>query len=154
MVDVFDDYLAGSLTEKNIRKQAVLIYQVSVDTYRHSPRWLTHHPLQLMEEMNDNGFPLTTESNVLQAMIMKPTILNKASQLMGRKKKWVDNGKATHAPPPLTLGIGLRTSYQPASSPPRTGVAPTSATHPTVRQPQPCPCPLPLLTLCRGVCGH
>jgi hypothetical protein len=43
--------------------------------------------MQLMEEMNDNGFPLTTESNVLQAMIMKPTMLNKASQLMGRRKK-------------------------------------------------------------------
>jgi hypothetical protein len=47
--------------------------------------------------MNDNGFPLTTELNVLQALIMKPTILNRAQAMVGRKKKSVP---PTPTPPP------------------------------------------------------
>lgn len=67
MVDVFEEYFDKKVSEKMLRKQAVLIYQ-------------------LLEEMLDNGFPLTTEPNVLQAMIMKPTLVNKIVKTVARRK--------------------------------------------------------------------
>jgi AP-3 complex subunit mu len=37
---------------------------------------------QLLEEMNDHGYPLTTEPNALEAMIMKPTVISKIQQVV------------------------------------------------------------------------
>lgn len=33
--------------------------------------------VQLLEEMMDNGFPLTTEPSILKEMIAPPTVLNR-----------------------------------------------------------------------------
>eukprot|EP00049_Salpingoeca_infusionum_P022421 m.6591 g.6591 ORF g.6591 m.6591 type:complete len:414 (-) comp5176_c0_seq1:1366-2607(-) len=60
-----------TVTEKSIQKNAVLICQI-------------------LEEMIDNGFPLTIEPNVLEAMIMKPTIFNSVMKGVGRKKGFED----------------------------------------------------------------
>ena len=35
---------------------------------------------QLIEEMNDHGYPLTTEPNALECMIKKPTVISKLQQ--------------------------------------------------------------------------
>ncbi|EGD83139.1 hypothetical protein PTSG_03775 [Salpingoeca rosetta] len=67
IVSIFENYLGTAPKEKLVRREAVLLYQ-------------------LLEEVVDNGFPLTTEPNVLEALIMKPTVLNMALRGVGRKK--------------------------------------------------------------------
>eukprot|EP01147_Barroeca_monosierra_P004866 gene4865-6887_t len=67
ITQLFEYYLGKPATEKLVRKEAVLLHQ-------------------LLEEVVDNGFPLTTEPNVLEALIMRPTMLNKALRGVGRKK--------------------------------------------------------------------
>lgn len=48
------DYLGGNVDESAIKESFSLVYQ-------------------LLEEMMDNGYPLTTEPNALKAMIRPPT---------------------------------------------------------------------------------
>ena len=43
---------------------------------------------QLLEEMMDNGHPLTTEPNALKAMVMPPTVMGTLSSKL--------TGKVTH----------------------------------------------------------
>eukprot|EP00053_Salpingoeca_punica_P015543 m.143598 g.143598 ORF g.143598 m.143598 type:complete len:413 (-) comp16742_c5_seq2:365-1603(-) len=54
MVDTFNDYFAGTVTEKKLLNETVVVYQV-------------------LEEMLDNGFPLTTEANQLKDMVRPPS---------------------------------------------------------------------------------
>ncbi|EDQ91331.1 uncharacterized protein MONBRDRAFT_31560 [Monosiga brevicollis MX1] len=70
IVNVFEDYF-GTINDRVVHREAVMIYQ-------------------LLEEMNDNGFPLTMELNVLQEMIMKPTMLNRAQNAVGRRQRLSD----------------------------------------------------------------
>ncbi len=42
---------------------------------------------QLMDEMMDNGIPMTTEPNVLKTMIHPPTILGRVATSMGVSDK-------------------------------------------------------------------
>ena len=42
---------------------------------------------QIMDEMMDNGFPMTTEPNVLKTMISPPTILGRVANSMGVSDK-------------------------------------------------------------------
>jgi AP-3 complex subunit mu len=42
---------------------------------------------QLMDEMMDNGIPMTTEPNVLKTMIVPPTILGRVATSMGVSEK-------------------------------------------------------------------
>ncbi|KAK8457894.1 hypothetical protein SEVIR_3G266600v4 [Setaria viridis] len=55
--DVLTDYL-GDLNEDIIKDNFVIVYQI-------------------LDEMMDNGFPLTTEPNILKEMIAPPNIVNK-----------------------------------------------------------------------------
>jgi len=55
--DVLKDYL-GEVREDVVKENFVLLYQ-------------------LLDEMMDNGFPLTTEPNILKSMILPPTTLGK-----------------------------------------------------------------------------
>ncbi|ORX59464.1 clathrin adaptor, mu subunit [Hesseltinella vesiculosa] len=57
IIDVVTDYL-GDVSEASIRENFVTVYQ-------------------LLEEMMDYGYPLTTEPNALKEIIMPPTIINK-----------------------------------------------------------------------------
>jgi AP-3 complex subunit mu len=42
---------------------------------------------QLMDEMMDNGIPMTTEPNALKTMIVPPTILGRVATSMGVSEK-------------------------------------------------------------------
>lgn len=47
---------------------------------------LSHHPsspYQVLEEMMDNGFPLSTENNVLKELVAPPSNIKKAMKAMG-----------------------------------------------------------------------
>ncbi|ORZ25049.1 AP-3 complex subunit MU-1 [Absidia repens] len=57
IIDVLTDYL-GDISEASIRENFVIVYQ-------------------LLEEMMDYGYPLTTEPNALKEIIMPPTMINK-----------------------------------------------------------------------------
>ncbi|XP_058738466.1 AP-3 complex subunit mu-like [Vicia villosa] len=57
VADVINDYLGG-LNEDSIKDNFVIVYE-------------------LLDEMIDNGFPLTTEPNILQEMIAPPNIVSK-----------------------------------------------------------------------------
>ncbi|XP_039136761.1 AP-3 complex subunit mu isoform X1 [Dioscorea cayenensis subsp. rotundata] len=65
VVDVLTDYL-GALNEDLIKDNFVIVYE-------------------LLDEMMDNGFPLTTEPNILREMITPPNIVSKMlSVVMGK----------------------------------------------------------------------
>ncbi|KAF7805037.1 AP-3 complex subunit mu-like isoform X1 [Senna tora] len=57
VADVINDYLGG-MNEDLIKDNFVIVYE-------------------LLDEMIDNGFPLTTEPNILQEMIAQPNIVSK-----------------------------------------------------------------------------
>lgn len=57
VADVINEYLGG-LNEDSIKDNFVIVYE-------------------LLDEMIDNGFPLTTEPNILQEMIAPPNIVSK-----------------------------------------------------------------------------
>lgn len=57
VADVLSDYLGG-LNEDDIKDNFVIVYE-------------------LLDEMIDNGFPLTTEPNILREMIAPPNIVSK-----------------------------------------------------------------------------
>eukprot|EP01012_Entosiphon_sulcatum_P031780 TRINITY_DN4048_c0_g1_i1.p1 TRINITY_DN4048_c0_g1~~TRINITY_DN4048_c0_g1_i1.p1 ORF type:complete len:441 (+),score=88.40 TRINITY_DN4048_c0_g1_i1:32-1324(+) len=59
---LFTEYL-GTLTEDNLKDNFVTCYQ-------------------LLEEMVDNGFPVTTEPTVLKDLVPPPTVLNKLRNVM------------------------------------------------------------------------
>lgn len=63
VVDVFRDYF-NEVSEESIKENFITVYQ-------------------LMDEMMDNGIPMTTEPNVLKTMIMPPTILGRVATSMG-----------------------------------------------------------------------
>lgn len=44
---------------------------------------------QLLDEMLDNGFPLATESNILQELIKPPNILRTIANTVTGRSKWV-----------------------------------------------------------------
>ncbi|KAI8076765.1 Mu homology domain-containing protein [Halteromyces radiatus] len=63
IIDVLTDYL-GDISEASIRENFVTVYQ-------------------LLEEMMDYGYPLTTEPNALKEIIMPPTMINKVMTTVG-----------------------------------------------------------------------
>ncbi|KAI9029055.1 Mu homology domain-containing protein [Phycomyces nitens] len=63
IIDILTDYL-GDVSETSIRDNFVTVYQ-------------------LLEEMMDYGYPLTTEPNALKEIIMPPTIMNKVMTTVG-----------------------------------------------------------------------
>ncbi|KAI9311783.1 Mu homology domain-containing protein [Dichotomocladium elegans] len=63
IIDILKDYL-GDVSELSIRENFVTVYQ-------------------LLEEMMDYGYPLTTEPNTLKDIIMPPTILNRVINTVG-----------------------------------------------------------------------
>lgn len=72
VVDVFVDYF-GAVDEMSIKDNFSTCYQ-------------------LLEEMMDNGYPLTTEPNALKSMIMPPTVFGKVqSTLTGRSTAVADD---------------------------------------------------------------
>lgn len=71
VADVLTDYLGG-LNEDLIKDNFVIVYQ-------------------LLDEMMDNGFPLTTEPNILREMIAPPNIVSKVLSVMIGKSSNVSN---------------------------------------------------------------
>merc|ERR1712070_459412 len=67
--DVLKDYL-GEVREDVVKENFVLVYQ-------------------LLDEMMDNGFPLTTEPNILKSMILPPTTIGRMANSMG-----INSGKS------------------------------------------------------------
>ena len=61
VASVFENYFGKPISPDLIKENFTTVYQ-------------------LLEEMNDNGYPLTTEPNSLEAMIKKPTVLGKIQQ--------------------------------------------------------------------------
>ena len=62
IVDIFNDYF-GSVDETSIKENFSTCYQ-------------------LLEEMMDNGYPLTTEPNALKAMIKPPSVIGRATTII------------------------------------------------------------------------
>ena len=58
VADIFVDYFGSPADESAIKENFSTVYQ-------------------LLEEMLDNGWPLTTEPNALQAMIRPPSVMGK-----------------------------------------------------------------------------
>ena len=67
VVDVFRDYF-NEVSDESIKENFITVYQ-------------------LMDEMMDNGIPMTTEPNVLKTMIIPPTILGRVATSMGVSDK-------------------------------------------------------------------
>ena len=62
VADIFEDYFGSPIDDELVKENFSTVYQ-------------------LLEEMNDFGYPLTTEPNSLKAMIAPPTVLGKLAQL-------------------------------------------------------------------------
>mmetsp|Transcript_31012 Transcript_31012/g.50167 ORF Transcript_31012/g.50167 Transcript_31012/m.50167 type:complete len:415 (+) Transcript_31012:81-1325(+) len=62
-IEIFEDYF-GEVNEDAIKENFVTVYQ-------------------LLDEMLDNGLPLTTEPNVLKSMILPPSLANKIMASVG-----------------------------------------------------------------------
>ncbi|PIA38017.1 hypothetical protein AQUCO_02900099v1 [Aquilegia coerulea] len=71
VADVLKDYLVD-LNEDSIKDNFVIVYQ-------------------LLDEMIDNGFPLTTEPNILREMITPPTMVSKVLSVMTGNSSNVSN---------------------------------------------------------------
>ncbi|PSS26636.1 AP-3 complex subunit mu like [Actinidia chinensis var. chinensis] len=71
VADVLSDYLGG-LNEDLIKDNFVIVYQ-------------------LLDEMIDNGFPLTTEPNILRQMIAPPNIVSKMLSVVTGNRSNVSN---------------------------------------------------------------
>ncbi|KAJ9681709.1 hypothetical protein PVL29_017882 [Vitis rotundifolia] len=71
VADVLSDYLGG-LNEDVIKDNFVIVYE-------------------LLDEMIDNGFPLTTEPNILREMIAPPNIVSKVLGVMTGNSSNVSN---------------------------------------------------------------
>ncbi|KAL5700346.1 AP-3 complex subunit mu [Ranunculus cassubicifolius] len=71
VADVLSDYLDG-LNEDLIKDNFVIVYE-------------------LLDEMIDNGFPLTTEPNILREMIAPPNIVSKVLSVMTGNSSNVNN---------------------------------------------------------------
>ncbi|XP_072980060.1 AP-3 complex subunit mu [Typha angustifolia] len=71
LADVLTDYLGG-LNEDLIKDNFVIVYE-------------------LLDEMMDNGFPLTTEPNILREMIAQPNIVSKMLNVVTGKTSNVSN---------------------------------------------------------------
>ncbi|KAJ0974697.1 hypothetical protein J5N97_016662 [Dioscorea zingiberensis] len=84
VADVLTDYL-GSLNEDLIKDNFVIVYQ-------------------LLDEMMDNGFPLTTEGNILREMIAPPIIVSKMLSVVRGKSSNV----STMLPDATTFSIPWR----------------------------------------------
>jgi AP-3 complex subunit mu len=80
LLDVLQEYL-GDVTAGSIRDNFDVVYQVrnnygQVSMYR-------HYCFQLLEEMLDNGYPLTTEPNALRDIVMPPSFFKKILAVAG-----------------------------------------------------------------------
>eukprot|EP00252_Welwitschia_mirabilis_P024560 TRINITY_DN732_c0_g1_i3.p1 TRINITY_DN732_c0_g1~~TRINITY_DN732_c0_g1_i3.p1 ORF type:complete len:417 (+),score=65.34 TRINITY_DN732_c0_g1_i3:156-1406(+) len=71
VADILSDYVGG-LNEDNIKDNFVIVYQV-------------------LDEMMDNGFPLTTEPNVLKDMISPPNIMNRMLSVVTGGSSFMNN---------------------------------------------------------------
>lgn len=76
VLDIMGDYLGGNVDESAIKESFSLVYQ-------------------LLEEMMDNGYPLTTEPNALKAMIRPPTtfvrmVTAATGKVLGMKRVTLD----------------------------------------------------------------
>lgn len=71
VADVLADYLGG-LNEDLIKDNFVIVYE-------------------LLDEMMDNGFPLTTEPNILRELIAPPNIMSKMLSVVTGKSSNVNN---------------------------------------------------------------
>lgn len=78
IVDTFVDYF-GQASEKKLQQETVIVYQV-------------------LEEMLDNGFPLTTELNLLKEMVRPPTWMEILDPISGTKrvKETLPTGQLTN----------------------------------------------------------
>jgi AP-3 complex subunit mu len=67
IADTLDTYLKG-LNDENLRENFSIVYQ-------------------LLEELIDNGFPLTTERHVLEELVPPPTLENKVRSMLDAPKR-------------------------------------------------------------------
>jgi AP-3 complex subunit mu len=70
VVDTFQEYF-GEVSEEAIKENFVTIYQ-------------------LLDEMMDNGFPFTTEPNILKSMIVPPTMFNRVANMVSTRSNVVE----------------------------------------------------------------
>lgn len=87
-VDTLRDYL-GEISVTNLRDHFDIVYQVRILCARVTSRLeiiaeirLRCYP-KLLEEMLDDGYPLTTERNALRDIVLPPSLLNKILSLTG-----------------------------------------------------------------------
>lgn len=62
-----------------------MVYQVRLSSLVSHEKVLTSkfHPPQLLEEMLEEGYPLTTEANLLRDIVLPPTLLSKVLSAAG-----------------------------------------------------------------------
>ena len=86
LLDVLQEYL-GEVSAGTIRDNFDVVYQVSSGLRIVKTRPESH---QLLEEMLDNGYPLTTEPNALRDIIMPPSLFKKILAVAGTAGSVVD----------------------------------------------------------------
>ncbi|CAM0955754.1 unnamed protein product [Alopecurus aequalis] len=69
VADVLTDYL-GDINEDTIKDNFVIVYQI-------------------LDEMMDNGFPLTTEPNILKELVAQPNMVSKMLNIMTGKSSTI-----------------------------------------------------------------
>lgn len=95
VIEIMGDYFGGNVDEGAIKESFSLVYQ-------------------LLEEMMDNGHPLTTEPNALKAMIQPPTtfvrLVNATTgkvSLFGQRKGLCQWGSSECSRVPLPHPLGF-----------------------------------------------
>ncbi|KAL6619323.1 hypothetical protein ACP70R_034462 [Stipagrostis hirtigluma subsp. patula] len=83
VADVLTDYL-GDLNEDIIKDNFVIVYQRGCNRLLND-NYKCHGDITILDEMMDNGFPLTTEPNILKEMITPPNIVNKVLNVVTGK---------------------------------------------------------------------
>ncbi|KAG9104115.1 hypothetical protein FRC06_005419, partial [Ceratobasidium sp. 370] len=90
VVQILQEYL-GDISPASLKDNFDVVYQASDE-----------RSLRLLEEMLDEGYPLTTESNTLRDIVLPPSLLNKILAATGV------SGLATAAPAPFSSPIPWR----------------------------------------------
>ncbi|VAH18695.1 unnamed protein product [Triticum turgidum subsp. durum] len=76
-LDGHRDYL-GDINEDTIKDNFVIVYQYIILTL-----------IQILDEMMDNGFPLTTEPNILKELVAQPNMVSKMLNVMTGKSSTI-----------------------------------------------------------------
>ena len=79
-VEILQDYL-GDVSASSLKDNFDVVYQVGISPHRSGINF--HACAKLLEEMVDDGYPLTTESSALRDIVLPPSFVNKILSVAG-----------------------------------------------------------------------